>query len=466
MNDTESEKSWDNFLDWINSNSSNSCYRGESNIEYLLMPKVGRKKYSLTDELNMFEHFKRRATLYTKGNNDFEWLALAQHHGLPTRLLDWTLNPLIACFFAVTSNTEKNGRVYRLDLTKNDPIDINKFSSPFEINQIHILHPPITTKRIELQKGLFSIHPIPNKALLIGTLALFGSEYRETLIEVENNYNYNTNPKPFFNQLNYENEIKEYLKDFYNENNPSFEIESIHKNYFEKRIRLLGIDETIFGDIDSISKNIEYLKYNNNLNTIRKPAFDNVKPFWKNQIENKIINFFESKNNIFESYTSYKCFDKKMYVYDIKLLNKNPNTNCLASIFCKLSFTVYPNFDGFDNIQFIDFNHEKYQNIFKIYRKITNKNSSTSIIMNTVDLKINLLIQDFEENYLEIHSAEVEKFESLEALNDNSFNMIEDIYKEIISKIEISDLEIIEAKKLNENEVEKLATKYEKFFLA
>lgn len=89
-----------------------TVFRGVADKTYGLLPGLARIKSSNSNlERELISEYLTRCPDAFYGLSEFDMIAKMQHYGLPTRLLDFTLNPLVALYFACESRSTKDGRV-------------------------------------------------------------------------------------------------------------------------------------------------------------------------------------------------------------------------------------------------------------------------------------------------------------------------------------------------------------------
>lgn len=110
----------DTFNSGINRYRSTFAYRGVSDESYSLSNGLSRLGTPYPNmELNLLKQFKKYAHRnVVEKDTEWHWLSVAQHYGLPTRLLDWTYSPFIALHFATTGLTKhptQNAAVWKVN---------------------------------------------------------------------------------------------------------------------------------------------------------------------------------------------------------------------------------------------------------------------------------------------------------------------------------------------------------------
>jgi len=176
-------------------------WRGEpAKYPTALTPSMLRVPRGKNEEPSILGHFRQRAharaSSLPQESDQSGWLFLMQHHGLPTRLLDWSQNALAALYFAASREPEKDGFVWGLNPTALNDAQVGKrnllLPKHVEVSRIlklafaaqgasdHILAvmPAEADLRMLLQLGRYTIHGDPGDLVAAAGVAPYLKRWR------------------------------------------------------------------------------------------------------------------------------------------------------------------------------------------------------------------------------------------------------------------------------------------------
>ena len=181
------------FDDTLNRDRSPFLFRGLPNVDYRLTTSLRRncKEKAPELELSILRNFSKYAASTSPLNSCWEQMVIGQHHGLPTRLMDWTYSPLAALHFAtsgedITGMDQHDAVVWAIDITEMNALlpakyqeilskeraylftidmlkqvagDLATYDSDMGKDSIVLLEPPSIDQRIINQYSYFSVIP-------------------------------------------------------------------------------------------------------------------------------------------------------------------------------------------------------------------------------------------------------------------------------------------------------------------
>lgn len=168
---TKTINSFQELVDEANSHCRHYLYRGETKVGRSLKPKIARdvNPPSNDDEIEEFYSRERRvfgrfrtssiaAYEFTKPlETEWHWLTLAQHHGTPTRFVDWSENLLVAAYFATVRYPNENGVIYTVHPREKSFLPYIYDHQPLttDLKTMFFFRPPYITQRLITQSSVF-----------------------------------------------------------------------------------------------------------------------------------------------------------------------------------------------------------------------------------------------------------------------------------------------------------------------
>jgi hypothetical protein len=183
-------------------------FRGQGDPAGELIPSVARKQhyagqaivFTEKQEQDLLRRFQRHAYQhFQRVPTEWEALFLARHHGMPTRLLDWTSNPLVSLYFAAVHQSEELVYQETADGTASEKLNVDGTvwaiaarperhdldvlldrRSPLDIKGLKLVHPFYPSPRMIAQSGIFTLHGDPWTDLV----QMAGKPYPETDLDI------------------------------------------------------------------------------------------------------------------------------------------------------------------------------------------------------------------------------------------------------------------------------------------